>query len=66
MAWQGPCQSIGATLAGQSLGLDERSHALLEKERVTLRLRDQQLLERMQGGVGPKERAEELVGGLRW
>ena len=46
-------------------GLDEGPDALLQEERVALGPRDQQALERIEAGVGPEQRAEELLGGLR-
>ena len=65
MVGSGPRQPVGAALAEQGPGLDERPHALLQEERVALRPRDQHALERIEAGVGPKQRAEELLGGLR-
>ena len=55
-----PRQAIGAALARQGPGLDQRPHALLQEERVALGPRDQQALERLEAGVGPEQRAEEL------
>ena len=65
MRRQRPRQPVGAALAGERPGLDERPHALLQEERVALRPRDQHALERLEAGVGPEQRAEELLGALR-
>jgi hypothetical protein len=58
---QGPHEAIGAALAGEGPGLDERPHALLQEERVALRPRDQPALERIEAGVGPEQGVEELL-----
>ena len=48
-------QAIGAALARQRLGLDQRPDALLEEEGVALGALDQQLLERLQLGSSPSK-----------
>ena len=57
---QRPRQPVGAALADQRPGLDERPHALLQEERIALRPLDQHTLERIETGIGPDQRAEEL------
>ena len=56
--WERPRQPVGTALAQQGPGLGERPHALLQKERVALRPRDQHALERIEAGVGPEQSAE--------
>ena len=58
-------QTVVATLADKRLGLDEHSNALLEKKWVSLRLRDELLLERFDRAVGAEQRIEKLDTAFR-
>jgi hypothetical protein len=53
-------RAVGSTRPDESAGFGERSHALLQEEGIALRARDQYALERIEAGVGPEQRAEEL------
>ena len=60
-------QPIGAALADQHAGLDQRADALLEEERVALGPLDQQALERLEARVArraaPASSSSALSGG---
>ena len=64
IAVEGPYQSIGAALPARAPRLDERPHALLEEERVAAGPRDEERLQRLDAGVGPSKRQEQLAGAL--
>ena len=54
--------AVTAGLPGERPRLDERTHTLLEKERVTVRALDQHLLERRERMVVAQQRTNELFG----
>ena len=58
----GPGETIGAAVPRQRRGLHQGPHALLDEKGVRLRPLDQEALERAEGGVGPEQSLEELVG----
>ena len=64
-AGQGCHQAVGAALADQHVGLDQRADALLQEEGVPFRPLDQERQERTQGGVVPQEGVQEGVRALR-
>ena len=62
---QGLRQAIGPRLAHQHAGLHQRAHALLQEEGIAFGARDQELRERCQAGIVPKQGLEHL-GGTGW
>src|SRR5215470_10551496 len=58
-------QSMPAPLAGEHFRLNQRSHALLEEERIALCPRNQESLQRCQAWVTPKLRLEKFIGARR-
>jgi len=58
-------QSISARFPGQRLRFNQRPHALLEEERIALRARDQELLQRRQARITTKQRFEKFLGARR-
>jgi hypothetical protein len=61
---QGPRQAVRPPRPEQCSCLNKLAHALFQEERIALRPRDQGRLERLESGVGPEHRTEELLGGL--
>ena len=55
-------QAVGAALADQRAGLDQRADALLQEERVALGPLDQQRLQRLDGRIVAEQRGQQLVG----
>ena len=65
MAGSGRASRYAPRSPDERPGLDEGPHALLQEERVAFRPRDQHASQRLEAGVGPEQRAEELLGALR-
>ena len=59
-----PGQAMRAALAGERTALDQRSHALLEEERVAFGTFHEQALQRLQRRVAAQETHQERLGAL--
>ena len=55
-------QPVGAGFANEVGGLDQRAHALLEKQRIALGALDEKPLERRDAGIVADQRAQKFLG----
>ena len=58
-------QPVGAAHAGQCAGLDQRSHALFDVQRIALRALGEHPLQRQEARIAAEQVVQQMLGALR-